>query len=521
MPLTLSLRFPTGRYAAAAWDDREKAEWPPHPARLALAFIDVLHKAGNPDHLRAALDWFCQLGAPTLVLPSEDRMDARVMDGFFVPQNPSEATGPKHPRKARAFPTVHLDPDHPTVFLHWPDAEPDASQLESLQELAARLPRFGHSSSLVVAAANCEPPPAGEGWTVILPAEDSITPAEHRLRVPYAGLLDAAEKVFAASEREKEMQELVRQSVAKAKTDKMLKPAASPRGRHDPRHHWIGYSEAIPEDMPASSWDDRILILARTNSDRIGLVATWRWIEILHKTLLDRWSRDPGRGPVPGWISGHRPGQGITAPTTANHLSLFPLADVGHAHASGRLMGIGIAFPRPETAGIDSATLRLEWRKAMAALFPQGELLQLRENGDEAGLILQPADPTETRKSLQQRRWSRASRHWHSVTPVVFDRHPKPHFSKDPHAWAASCRKIIIESCRRIGLPEPDRVDVAPYSPLPGVPPSPAFPPPAARAGRPARAHFHVALEFPRKVRGPVLLGAGRFRGYGLLAPID
>jgi CRISPR-associated protein Csb2 len=55
---------------------------------------------------------------------------------------------------------------------------------------------------------------------------------------------------------------------------------------------------------------------------------------------------------------------------------------------------------------------------------------------------------------------------------------------------------------------------------LQGVPPSSAFAPPPARAGRPARVHFHVTLTFDQKIAGPVLLGAGRFRGYGLLAPI-
>lgn len=33
--------------------------------------------------------------------------------------------------------------------------------------------------------------------------------------------------------------------------------------------------------------------------------------------------------------------------------------------------------------------------------------------------------------------------------------------------------------------------------------------------------HAHAVLLFEREVRGPVLIGAGRFRGYGLCRPLS
>jgi CRISPR-associated protein Csb2 len=520
MPLTLSLRFPTGRYAAAAWDDKERAEWPPHPARLALAFIDVLHKAGNPDALRSTLVWLCQQGAPSITLPADEAIDIQRMDGFFVPQNPSEAAGPKHPRKARSFPTVFVDPEQATLFFHWPAADPDAAQLAALHDLATRLPRFGHSSSLVIAAATNDAPPSGNAWRELVPANDPTLPADHRLRVPYNGLLESAESAFAAGSRATEMADLIRKAAKSAKPDKTLKPAASPRGRHDPRHHWQGYVTALPPAMPVTVWDHRILLLARVDGQRPGLSSTWQLLETFHKTLLDRWSRDPSRGPVPAWISGHQTGHGTTAPALDNHLAFFPIADVKHDHAQGRLMGIGLAFPRPETAGNDPVTLRLDWQKAMAALFPQGAPLELANASGEARLTLAPADPTETRRAFELHRWIGPCTTWASITPVVFDRHPKPHFEKSPIAWAESARQIVSAACQRIGLPTPIAVEVSPYSPIAGVPPSAAFAPPPGRPGRPARVHFHVQLTFEQEIAGPILLGAGRFRGYGLLAPV-
>jgi CRISPR-associated protein Csb2 len=45
-------------------------------------------------------------------------------------------------------------------------------------------------------------------------------------------------------------------------------------------------------------------------------------------------------------------------------------------------------------------------------------------------------------------------------------------------------------------------------------------PPYPSVAGRIRRVQVHVRLAFDRPVRGPVLLGAGRFRGLGLFRPV-
>lgn len=517
MALTLSLRFPMGRYAAASWDDRERAEWPPHPARLALALVDVLHKAGNTPAMRASLEWLCSLDAPELVVPADSRIDIRRMDGYFVPQNPTQAESVKHPRKSRAFPSVLLDSEMPTVFFHWRNAEADADTMDVLRNLAGRLPRFGHSSSLVIAAAAVESPPDGPEWRRWIPVDGAAS--GERIRIPYAGLVEAAEKEYDALGRAEERDALIRRSERGVRPDKMLRPAAAARGRHYPRHLWQVYETPGEPGAVETVWDRRILILGRVGGDQLGLRSTWQLADTLHKALLDRWSRDPVLGPVPSWISGHQPGEGRTASATANHLAVFPIGDVGHPHAKGHLKGLGLAFPRPASAGIDPLELRLDWRKAMGALFPNGEALELAPADCSWKVSFQPTDMNETLKSLQPDRWVHEGRAWASVTPVILDRHPKPHFRKNPEEWAESCREIVRSGCVRIGLPEPVEVQVSPYSRIVGVPPAMQFEAPSPRTGRPPRFHVHVELLFDRDVIGPVLLGAGRFRGYGLLMP--
>jgi CRISPR-associated protein Csb2 len=155
----------------------------------------------------------------------------------------------------------------------------------------------------------------------------------------------------------------------------------------------------------------------------------------------------------------------------------------------------------------------------MAALFPSGQALELRPADGSWHMVLQPDESLKPRSALLPRRWTGPARVWSSVTPVILDRHPKPHFRKDPLGWRESCMEILGGACARGGLPHPSHINVTPYSPLTGVPPAPEFKPPAPRHGRPARFHIHVTLCFDRHVLGPLLLGAGRFRGYGLFAP--
>lgn len=522
MPLTVSLQFPAGRYVAASWSDKDEAEWPPHPARFCLALIDVLHKSGNAAGPRAAIEWLFHLAPPEIVIPTPDFAEARILDGIYVPQNPSQAEGVKHQRKPRSFPTVYLDPDSPAVFFHWPAAQLPEEIRGNLAALLSSLPRLGHSSSLVMATMSGDPP-TGDGWRLLRPANDDDPGSpDFRLRVGWDGLLASAEEAFDAAGRATEMTQLIANAASKAKPDKTLKPTASPRGRHDPRHRWLGYFETTTDDVPETVWDRRILVLRQTGGDRLGLESVWQVTEVFHKALLDRWTRSYGEESVPPWLSGHRGGEGetATAPSVANHLAIFPLPFVGSTHADGHLMGLGLALPRLRKTDPASATFRRSWRRALSALFGDVGELELTPRDRAWTLRLAPEESADPPQALRPERWTRASTLWQSVTPIILDRHPKPHFRKDPVGWRESCAAIIQAACERIGLPKPS-VEVSPYSPLPGVPPAPAFAAPSSRHGRPPRFHIHASLRFPEPVAGPVLLGAGRFRGYGLCLPVS
>ena len=516
MPLIISLRFPTERYVAATMTRRDEVEWPPHPARLMLGLLAAHHLGDALSAERAALQWLCEQAAPLLLLPPAAHCVEMNMKGVFVPQNPSEAKSTAHPRKERSFPSIILPADQAEILFYWPFAEPDAETLNALSALVRKLVRLGHSSSLVTASVVDEVP-QGE-WQHLMPqaTDDPGTP-EYRLRVPWDGLLESAERAYDAAGRAAELAAAFKRRDDAAAQNRP-KFDASPRGRYDARHDTCGYSGKAAESTLPGPWEPGMCILRRTGGNTLGLDSTWQIASVLHRAILDRWSRNPSLGPVPAWISGHEPGGGPTAPTRHNHLAMFPLAHVDSQHASGRLLGIGFAIPRASTAGMDKSILRQQWRQLLGCLFDDGKLV-LAPQDQAWSLELGLSDGSEGRETLQPNRWNTEATVWQSVTPIILDRHPKPAFAKNPVAWRASCEEIIAEACVRLGLPAPARVIPSVTSWMSGSPPAPAFVAPEQRAGRPARFHIHATIIFPEKVSGPLLVGAGRFRGYGLCKP--
>jgi CRISPR-associated protein Csb2 len=88
--LTIEVELLTGRYAATEHNDRSRAEWPPHPARLFSALVAALHDREPVDDVeRKALLWLEQQDAPQLDvdLDVDERVGRREVSAVFVPVN--------------------------------------------------------------------------------------------------------------------------------------------------------------------------------------------------------------------------------------------------------------------------------------------------------------------------------------------------------------------------------------------------------------------------------------------------
>src|SRR5690606_15880844 len=203
-------------------------------------------------------------------------------------------------------------------------------------------------------------------------------------------------------------------------------------------------------------------------------------------------------------LSGHnRDGEPLGSP----HLAFAPLAFVGHLHSDGHLLGMAIVLPQK---------LDEDHRRDALRVIARIDRLILGQLGIWR---LARADALEPPGSLRALAWTarpRGATHWSTVTPIAFDRHPK---AADRSTYHRDAGRMIAQSCARIGLPQPRDVIVTGVSAHLGVPPAHAFPR-LERTDRSRRRHAHAILVFDNPVCGPILLGAGRYRGYGVCRPL-
>jgi CRISPR-associated protein Csb2 len=197
------------------------------------------------------------------------------------------------------------------------------------------------------------------------------------------------------------------------------------------------------------------------------------------------------------------------APLKDAHLAFVPLAFVGSKHADGHLLGMGLALPdglsREDRTGVLNAIDGVRELKL-------GRLLGVWEAKASAALRPQQA--------LRAQIWTaypKGATTWSTVTPIVFDQHAK---ARDKAAYQAEVAGMIRQCCERIGLPAPREVIPTPVSAQLGTPPAHAFPRLQRKDGS-LRRHTHAILVFDEPVCGPVILGAGRFRGYGVCRPMS
>ena len=145
------------------------------------------------------------------------------------------------------------------------------------------------------------------------------------------------------------------------------------------------------------------------------------------------------------------------------------------------------------------------------------ERIESERNGDV------PGGGQGAASTLDAATWCQASTTWASATPVALDRNPGELRSPDPGKAAsakAEAEAIVTLACERIGLPRPARVTVDLGVPFAGAEEARRFPAFAAGSPPVQRLLVHATLVFDGEVRGPILLGAGRYFGLGMFRPL-
>ena len=288
---------------------------------------------------------------------------------------------------------------------------------------------------------------------------------------------------------------------------KELKSYRPPTPRRPVPTRWQGYSRPptpAPDPTPHTVFDPHIVVLA-INGRRVSLPATLKLTAALRGLLMHECPVQP----PPEWFSGHR---ADGRPSADPHLALVPLAFVGSPHADGRIMGLGLVVPRDPQSKEVGRCLEPILRDSNIGL-PRDDLRLFDGGLFELGIELDRRERPPW--NLHHETWTRPSRTWASVTPVVLNRHSD---GKDKWERAA---ESVKDACSHIGLPRPGEVLLHPVSLVEGVPHARDFPQLTRKRDGGRQTHAHAVIIFDEPVAGPVLVGAGRFRGYGLCRPMN
>lgn len=470
MDLVITVELLTGSYDAAEADDRLRAEWPPHPARLVCA----LRAAARGDNDRSVLRWLETLPPPLIV--AADRIQACRREAYAV-TNALEARGGSqtHPGRVNKLRgRTQAMPADPGVAMIWAAAA-QPGHVQALDAMARRIPYLGRSTgiALVAASARAEgrPVDTGPARTVFEPCD--LLGGEVSLRVAYPGFVEDLEEQFDAGRPAWE--------AARYRAYRRRRPSSGDRA---------DTAASGPEEVAPSVYTDVLVF------QFAGLRPQARLTVPLTETLRSAVLR-AARGQAPSVLHGHdadgRP-----------HVAFLALPDVGHPHADGHLLGLAVAvpeLPQPQRAAVLRAVMGLRHPH-------RTDVVQLSvPRLGTVELLYQPGLVRPWGASPQ--RWRQGSRRWVSVTPVVLDRFPRRRQQTVDE---------VVRCLRTVGLPDPVDVQVSAEPLLAGAARLRPLDLPA-HTRKQQRLFSHVAVTFDRRVSGPVLAGAGRYLGVGLFAP--
>ncbi len=548
--LAIEVELLTGRYAATAHNDRWRAEWPPHPARFFSALVAAMHDHDPVDQAeRNALLWLERQGAPSLWVDPDSKAGRRHVLDVYVPVNDvtlggdtaireaeakvAKATTPAtkqragvalakvkreavaidarpsgkvletatalmpapfvgyagkddkgrmkrdcRTRQVRTFPVVL--PSTSTFAFLWPTADPSPHRA-ALEQLCARVTRLGHSSSLV----RCSVVDRDFTPTLVPGDEGDVV-----LRVVGPGQLERLGRAFAYHQG----------------VESRVLPALPQRYRSESK---VTVSAPIAESVFSTDW----VLFERVGGARPVSSKSTDIARALRAALLET----HGNQNLPATLSGHAE----NGPTEQPHVAFVPLPFVGNEYADGAIMGCALVLPRALAKNDRELLFRLiaKWEKDRSD--QQGNLKLAA--GTLPPIVVRRVD-VSAKTALNPPRWCRTSTRFITATPIALDKNPgKLRSNRDGTARKAAleAQQSISDACQRVVGIRPVSVEVSLAPLLPGAQHVRDFLPWPGRPGRTPRVRVHADIRFDEPVKGPLLLGAGRYFGLGLCLPVE
>ena len=438
-----------------------RGEWPPAPFRLFAALVAA---DGTKERCTVTdgteLEWFERLPPPVIhahAQPWHQPLQLR-----YVVEHKGTARKNTHQEYVgragvRTQPGVRVTPRHPHVVYSWNESPPGAT-LDALRRRAARIGYLGAADSPVRVRVMTQMPEAAESGDAFVHASNG----DLMINVPAPGDVDILDRMYDAW----------------CTHGAAIGRAQFPALRHEAPYHSPG-TAAQREGGEVVAW---LRIGAAISGRRVATVTA-----LFKEAVLSKHQKI--HGDPAAVLHGH--GFGASGYEIARFLAL---PDVGFQRSRGRIHGLALWMP----PGTDSV-VRLRARDAAFAV--------RRLTGRGIDVSVTPRDNEQRPVAANPNRWKRPSHGWATTFPAIHERH-HPLDLAEVSRW-----------CRHAGLPEPvafraargplvrGAVDLAPVE--------------VNRPGRSNLPYSHVELRFATPVPGPVVIGAGRQRGFGLCVPVD
>lgn len=496
--LLISLRFHEGRYHGTG-------DWPPSPARLFQALVAG---AGLQGPLQAAqikaLEWLETLPPPVIAVPIV-RKGQPV--GIFVPNNDLDAVGgdPRRIGSIRAKKDIRpllFDAEHPFLYA-WTLRDDPAKEEYSrtLSQLAEGVYQLGRGVDLAWAWGEIMDEPelanrldayagtihrpsfSGEGRPLPCPVKDSFRSLENR---------------YVANQSRFEVVKTDRGAVSES-FRRLPKPKFQPVAYDSPPIQRLFELRSVVESEQFQAWSlDKACLLVQSVRDAV------------FKRLLSAFPSKAAQ--IEHWLIG-RNADGSNGGKADERIWLIPLASIGHAHADHSIRRLFIEAPANCPIRADD----LSWAFNGVELGEAGNLGRLSVTDDPGFLGHYGID--------------QAAANWQTITPAVLPEsarrrriEPSRRLAEAKNATERAheqhqARLAVLTALRHAGFKVEVRDIIVQREPFQSHGERAEI---FALGSRFLKERlWHVAIEFADPIRGPLVLGDGRFLGLGVLAPVS
>jgi len=439
-----------------------RGEWPPSPARLFAALVAA---DGTRQQCRvtdgAELAWFERLPPP--VIHAHAQPCHQLLEPRYVVRHKGSAEKGSHQEYVGRSGVLNragsrVAPRDSRVVYLWSVEAPPLEILDALRRRAARIGYLGASDSPVRVRVATRVSPS-------IASRDTFMPdrrGDRVIDVPGPGRLQVLDRMY---------------------DEWCARGASVSRLQFPALQHGVPYrSPGLAEVVDKGAVVAWLRLGVAVSGRRLSAVTA-----LFKEAVLSQ--HQSIHGEPPAILHGH--GFSGSGYEIARYLAL---PDVGFRWSRGRVNGLALWMP----PGCDTVA-RQRAREAAFAI------RRLTGRGVDVSVV--PRDDEERPLATHPNRWLCRSRGWVTAVPAIHERRRSLDLAE------------VARWCRHAGLAEPVAFRSARTPLIAGA--LDLAPVEVNRSGRPALPYSHVELRFGQAIPGPVVIGSGRQRGFGLCVPVD